>query len=584
MHPQKQTPTGVYNTPTQVMSGAASPTTDRPTTTTDRPMTRGRVRQDPTSGATRAPALLPDLENQTAGRHAIPQPVNAPDASGATAARPMQVAVSAADEAQLHAASEALQHDDISRTDEDDSRTHAAPQTAEPIPPARTAATVRAGLIAAGMRADSAQDQALLDAVVATILPDVPAPDATAPSHASGRDPHPSQLGELPHVHAAHETAAGRTAPQQGQVGQEGFTNTTPRTLRSTYGWPGVTAPIPTYPRCAACRYSGRLRFQGKLHSRMIRRSFEFRFPQRDIRAERAAAMPYASLAPAQPVSAAPPCSACGLWHGPAECPMQPAPQAPQPPVQYFGRSSFGMRARKPSSFSGKPDENVTHWVQAIEKHLLVASVRGTAGQLITYLSQYLEGAADNWDHHINKDRVGAPQEAFPEWLAALEDEFRPIESAILLRTKFRRITQGTGPLKNHVADFRGQRDEAIAAGAIISDEAARDIFVEGITTASIKQDLWSKLTVDAVDMTCTQVIDRAMRLDANIAMARPAAAQNRSSGRAPVAVAEQASPDPRPPGGCFECGSTNHIARECPHRSDSRSWRALPAPPPLPL
>ena len=31
------------------------------------------------------------------------------------------------------------------------------------------------------------------------------------------------------------------------------------------------------------------------------------------------------------------------------------------------------MRARKPNSFSGKPDENVTHWVRAMEKHLRVA-------------------------------------------------------------------------------------------------------------------------------------------------------------------------------------------------------------------
>ena len=147
--------------------------------------------------------------------------------------------------------------------------------------------------------------------------------------------------------------------------------------------------------------------------------------------------------------------------------------------------------------------------------------MRGTAEQLITYVSQYLEGAADNWDHRRNRDRMGAPQEALADWLAALEDEFRPIESAILLRTKFKRITQGDGTLKYYVADFRSKRDEASAAGATIADEAARDVFVEGLTTVSIKQELWTKLTVDAMEMTCSQVIDRALRLDANITMER---------------------------------------------------------------
>ena len=54
----------------------------------------------------------------------------------------MPVAISAAEEAQVHDASEAL-HREISRVEDDDSHTQAAPQAAEPMPPARTAATVR---------------------------------------------------------------------------------------------------------------------------------------------------------------------------------------------------------------------------------------------------------------------------------------------------------------------------------------------------------------------------------------------------------------------------------------------------------
>ncbi len=98
-------------------------------------------------------------------------------------------------------------------------------------------------------------------------------------------------------------------------------------------------------------------------------------------------------------------------------------------------------------SIAGKPGENVVHWVRATEKHLRVASVRGTDDQMITYVSQYLEGAADNRDHRRTRNRVGAPQEAFLDWLAALQEEFRSIESAILLRTKFKRIGgRGAGP------------------------------------------------------------------------------------------------------------------------------------------
>ncbi len=143
---------------------------------------------------------------------------------------------------------------------------------------------------------------------------------------------------------------------------------------------------------------------------------------------------------------------------------------------------------------------------------------------------------------------MGAPQEAFPDWLAALEEGFRPIESAILLRTKFKRITQSTGPPKDYVADFRGKRGEASAAGAAIADETARDIFVEGPTTASIKQELWTKLTVDAMEMTCAQVIERALRLDANSTMttANTPPAQAKSGSRGQVLVVQ---PRARHPG-----------------------------------
>ncbi len=211
------------------MSGAASPTTGGP-------ITRGRVRQDLTATAASDLALLPELDNHTTVQTAASPPVHAQDAAGATAAAHlMPVGTSAAGEAQLHAASEALHHE-ISRVEDDDSRTHAAPHAAEPMPPERTAATtVRAGLIASGMRVDTAQDQALLDAVVATIRPEVPVPDATDPPHGYGRDPQSPPFANLPRGRTAHETATGRTAPRQGQVGQEGITNTSPRALRSTY-------------------------------------------------------------------------------------------------------------------------------------------------------------------------------------------------------------------------------------------------------------------------------------------------------------------------------------------------------------
>ncbi len=320
------------------MSGAASPTTGRP-------MTRGRVRQDLTAPAARDPALLPELNNHTTVQPAISPPVHAQDAAGATAAaRPMPVAISAAEEAQLHDASEAL-HREISRVEDDDSRTQAAPQAAEPMPPARTAATVRAGLIAAGMRADSTQDQALLDAVVATILPAVPAPDATEPPHGYGQDSQPPPVGQ--------------------------------RSLRSTFGLPPPTPLRPTgsaYLRTAAVPTLRRPSLQRPSplpgHFPRLDDSTQFRFPQHAFRTD---AMPHTSLAPTQPVNGAPPCGACGLWHESAECPAQLTLQAPQLAVVDFGRSSFGMRARKPSSFSGKPDENVTHWVRAMEKHLRVA-------------------------------------------------------------------------------------------------------------------------------------------------------------------------------------------------------------------
>ncbi len=51
-------------------------------------------------------------------------------------------------------------------------------------------------------------------------------------------------------------------------------------------------------------------------------------------------------------------------------------------------------------------------------------------------------------------------------------------------------LTQNISPLTDYVADFRSKRDEASAASASITDETARDIFVEGLTTASIKQEL----------------------------------------------------------------------------------------------
>ena len=149
------------------------------------------------------------------------------------------------------------------------------------------------------------------------------------------------------------------------------------------------------------------------------------------------------------------------------------------------------------------------------------------------------------------------------------------------MRTKFKRITQGDGPLKDYVADFRNKRDEASAAGATIADEAARDMFVEGLTTVSIKQELWKKLTVDAMEMTCAQVIDRALRLDANIAMERTPLARTRSSNQRPIPEAQPSTRSPRPPGACFECGSTAHMARDCPHRSSAGSWRAPAARPP---
>ena len=436
------------------MSGAASPTTERP-------ITRGRVRQDLAAVATRARALLPALQN-------------AQDAAGALTDAPhMHVAISAAEEAQLHAASAALQSDNSHGTD-DDSRTQAAPQAADPAPPTRTAATVRANLITAGMRDDSAQEKALLDAVVASVVQDSRAPGATAPPPVSAQEPRPAV--ELPRAEPVRRTAQAGNAQQHGLIDTRGNNHTSPRSLRSTFG---LTLPATLRPTRSA--------LHGAASPTLRRLSLQRPppLPEQSAHYNNSALpafpVPYAQDLPSRSAPGFAPCGS--LQHGSAECPALPPLQAPvpQPVIPEFGRSSFGMRARKPNSFSGKPDENVTHWVRAMEKHLRVASVRGTAEQLITYVSQYLEGAADNWDHRRNRDRMGAPQEALADWLAALEDEFRPIESAILLRTKFKRITQGGGTLKDYVADFRSKRDEASAVGATIADEAARDGLWKGL-------------------------------------------------------------------------------------------------------
>ena len=216
------------------MSGAASPTT------TGRPMTRGRVRQDLTAVADRAQALLPTLDDPLSGQRAISAPINTQDAAGATTDAPhLHVAISAAEEAQLHAASAALQSDDSRGTD-DNSRTQAAPQVpqaANPTPPTHTAATVRAGLIAAGMRDDSAQDKALLDAVVASVMQDSRVPGTTAPPSISVQEPRPAV--ELPGAEPVRRTAQAGNAQQHGLIDTRGNNHTSPRSLRST--WVDVT-------------------------------------------------------------------------------------------------------------------------------------------------------------------------------------------------------------------------------------------------------------------------------------------------------------------------------------------------------
>ena len=576
------------------MSGAESPTTVGP-------MTRGRVRQDADATVLHTHASLPE-ENAPIQNENTTAPPEAPGAVGAAVdpdyrTVPTHMAISPADAPPVHTTSEALQTGG-SREASDGSQMHSASRHANPdASTVREPAAIRAGLVAAGMREGSERERALLNELVAEIL-NVPVPDPTTLLNTTGRGSGPSIVPPPSGEHLVHAPAHERDALHHSPLGQAGVDSDPPRSLRERWGLP---QPSLLRPRSALLRAATptlrrpSLQRPPPLAQPFGQRGFSAPLPLRSqyapVYAEGQGTMPGASLAAHVPSSVGPPpiapCGFCGsVWHLSSDCPTQPAQQAPalHPPVPQatavdFGHTGFSMRARKPSSFSGKPDENVVHWVRAMEKHLRVASIRGTDEQLITYVSQYLEGAADNWDHRRTTDLRGAPQEGFRDWLSALECEFRPIESAILLRTKFKRITQSTKSLKDYVSDFRSKRDEASAAGATISDEAARDIFVEGITTDSIKQDLWSKLTVDAVDMTCTEVIDRAMRLDANIAMAQAAPAQNRSGGRASVAVAAQAGPTPRPPVACYGCGSTDHMARECPHRSSTGSWRA-PQPP----
>ena len=124
--------------------------------------------------------------------------------------------------------------------------------------------------------------------------------------------------------------------------------------------------------------------------------------------------------------------------------------------------------------------------------------------------------------------------------------------------TDFKRIIQGTGPLKDYVGDFVSKRDEASAAGATIAEQAARDISDEGLATAGIKQELWTKLEVDALEMTCAQITDRALRLDANIATAHTYSSGQKLCRQSHVA--QPSGPAPRPPGACFECGSTTQM------------------------
>ncbi len=109
-----------------------------------------------------------------------------------------------------------------------------------------------------------------------------------------------------------------------------------------------------------------------------------------------------------------------------------------------------------------------------MENHLQVASVRGTAEQLITYVSQYLEGAAEN--HLRKRDHMGATQEAFPDCLAALEDEFALLSWQLRCARKAHHPGhRATGRL---CGGFSQQARRSCAAAATIAYGAARDIFV----------------------------------------------------------------------------------------------------------
>ena len=233
-----------------------------------------------TAVADRAQALLPTLDDPLSGQRAISAPINTQDAAGATTDAPhLHVAISAAEEAQLHAASAALQSDDSRGTD-DNSRTQAAPQVpqaANPTPPTRTAATVRAGLIAAGMRDDSAQDKTLLDAVVASVMQDSRVPGTTAPPSVSVQEPRPAV--ELPGAEPVRRTAQAGNAQQHGLIDTRGNNHTSPRSLRSTFGLtlPATLRPTgsalhgaatPTY---AGFRCSGPHRSPSSSHTTIIR-------------------------------------------------------------------------------------------------------------------------------------------------------------------------------------------------------------------------------------------------------------------------------------------------------------------------